>query len=417
MAVPVVNFENATLAQVITNQYQASHGVTFSSTDDTLAIWKYGNSTADHHYGGPNGDNTTTDHSSGHPSVGTYFLGTAQCSGRQNFTITYSALVSQAFGNILDLEGTETANFYAYGINNNLLASFTKTGGANGSVQSWSFTRSTADIAYVKIDASWVALDNISGSDPAVLSASNTNFGNVRVGTSSTATVTVTNTGSSGSTLTGSIGSASGAEFSPTTGAENFSLGSNQSFNRTYTYAPSSRGNDSTNVSVTSNAGSSSRTLTGTGVSPVFSSSIAVGSTIDFGEVGYIANQTLRVQNLTPDANLGNLTDMTLLSATITGPDASYFTIENFTPGMKLSKSELQDLSIKFMHNYSGREDYGYVRNATLNITTDVGADFGSQGASYAFNLQAVTIPEPGCVYLLGVFLSLMLIFKKRISF
>jgi len=231
------------------------------------------------------------------------------------------------------------------------------------------------------------------GTNPT-LGVSNTNFGNVRVGTNATASITVSNTGDPSSILTGSIGPAAGSEFSPTSGNQSFSLGQNQANARTYTYTPSARGSDSTTISITSNAGNTTRTLTGTGVSPVFSSSVAAGSTIDFGEVGYIETRNLTIQNTTTDANLGNLTDMTLLSATITGPDASYFSLENFTPGMKLTKSQLQTLAIEFMHNYSGRDDYGYVRQATLVLTTDVGAALGSIGQSYAFQLQATTIPE-----------------------
>lgn len=255
-----------------------------------------------------------------------------------------------------------------------------------------------------------LALSEVTAS-PAI-SANNVNFGNVRVGTSSSAALTVTNTGTSGSTLSGNINAASG-NFSPTSGSQSFSLGSGSSFSRTFTYSPNARGTQSVDVSITSNAQNITRTLTGTGVSPVFSSSVAPGSTINFGEVEYIANQSLTLQNLTPDADLGNLTDMTLLSATISGPDASYFTLENFTPGMKLSKSQLQNLAIRFMHNYTGRDEYGYVRNATLTFTTDVGTALGSSGQTYSFNLQATTIPEPTTLALFG-FALFALFFRKR---
>lgn len=257
--------------------------------------------------------------------------------------------------------------------------------------------------------------DNLQYNDNyAALGVSNTNFGNVRVGTSATATVTVTNTGSGSSTLTGTTGAASGSEFSPTSGTQSFTLGQNQQNTRTYTYTPSAQGSDSTTISVSSNAGSATRTLTGTGVSPVFSSSVAVGSTINFGEVGYIEDRTLSVQNITTDANLGNLTDMTLLSATITGPDASYFTLENFTPGTKLSKSQLENLAIRFMHNYGGRDDYGYVRNATLTLTTDVGAALGVNGQSYSFALQATTIPEISTLSMFAFSLLFAFFLRKK---
>ncbi|NUM33998.1 MAG: choice-of-anchor D domain-containing protein [Candidatus Brocadiae bacterium] len=261
----------------------------------------------------------------------------------------------------------------------------------------------------------WLADSGVS--NVPSLSATNTNFGNVRVGTSATATVTVSNTGNAGSSLTGNIGPASGSEFSPTSGSQSFTLSQNQTANRTYTYTPGTRGADSTTISITSNANNSSLTLTGTGVSPVFHSSVAAGSTIDFGEVGYIGTQTLTIQNITADANLGDLTDMTLLSATITGPDASYFTLEGFTPGMKLSKSQLQNLTIRFMHEYMGSHQYGYIRNATLTFTTDVGAALGVAGATYSFNLQATTIPEPATTsafFMAGIMLYVMR-FRRKI--
>lgn len=237
----------------------------------------------------------------------------------------------------------------------------------------------------------------------ASLSASNTNFGNVRVGTSANATVTVTNTGTAGSTLTGTIGAAAGSEFSPVSGTQSFTLGQNQNAQRTYTYTPNARGADSTTISVNSSAGNTTRTLSGTGVSPVFNSSVAVGSTVDFGEVGYIANQSIAIQNLTTDTDLGNLTNMSLMAASITGPDASYFSLENFTPGMVLTKNQLENLLVSFMHNYGGRDDYGVVRTATLTITTDVGTAFGSMGSTYSFNLQATTIPEPSTILMFGI--------------
>ncbi|NUM34808.1 MAG: choice-of-anchor D domain-containing protein [Candidatus Brocadiae bacterium] len=253
------------------------------------------------------------------------------------------------------------------------------------------------------------------GSTPTpALGSSNTNFGNVRVGTSASASVTVTNTGAASSVLTGTIGPATGSEFSPVSGNQSFSLGQNQTSTRSYTYTPSARGADLTTISIASNASNTNRTLTGTGVSPVFSSSVAAGSAINFGEVGYTATQNLTVQNTTPDADLGNLTDMTLISATITGADASYFSLGNFTPGMKLTKSQLQTLAIQFMHNYSSSSEYGYVRQANLVLTTDVGAALGSVGQSYTYLLQATTIPEMNTAILL--FLSLVfgfVVYKK----
>ncbi len=261
------------------------------------------------------------------------------------------------------------------------------------------------------------SLENFGSESPA-LSASNTNFGNVRVGSSATASVTVTNTGTSGSTLTGNIGPASGSEFSPASGSQSFSLSQNQSASRTYTYTPSARGADSTTVSVTSNATNTNLTLTGTGVSPVYASSVAPGSTIDFGTVDkdQTITQALTIQNATPDADLGNLTNMTLLSATISGQDASYFSISGFTPGTVLSKNG----SFQFFVSVSNPDYYIMNRYATLTIVTDVNAALGVAGNVYTYQLVAYTVPEPSSIIFLsvaGLFLMISRFSRKSLHF
>ncbi len=250
--------------------------------------------------------------------------------------------------------------------------------------------------------------------DP-VLSASNTNFGNVRIGTNATATVTVTNTGDPMTNLTGSIGAASGSELSPASGAQTFSLGQNQSATRTYTYTPETRGSDSTVISITSNAGDTTRTLTGTGVSPVYSSSVAPGSIIDMGSVEAFSSSQyiLRIQNITPDSDLGNLTNLALLSAVISGADASYFSLENFTPGTVLSKNAYFDLVISITH-----PEWRFIfRNAVLTIYTDQGAAFGASGQSFTYSIKALCLPEPSsilmmCFIILGITIQNKKIFK-----
>ncbi len=231
------------------------------------------------------------------------------------------------------------------------------------------------------------------------LTAQNTNFGNVRVGTSASASVTVTNSGQPSSTLTGTIGAASGSEFSPTSGTESFSLGQNQSSSRTFTYTPNARGTDSTIVSVNSNASNTSRTLTGTGVSPVYSSSVAPDSAIDFGIVDkdQTVTRSLTIQNLTPDADLGNLTNMTLLSATISGEGASSYSLGGFTPGTVLSKG----MSLNLLLSITNLDHLVRTRNATLTIVTDENAALGETGNVYTYQLVAYTVPEPSsCIFL-----------------
>ncbi len=258
---------------------------------------------------------------------------------------------------------------------------------------------------------SWLANGGGSVVVPA-LSVSNTNFGNVRVGTSESASITVSNTGDSGSTLAGSIGAASGSEFLPVSGTQSFSLAQGQNASRSFTYTPNARGADSTTVSITSNATNPNVTLTGTGVSPVYSSSIVPGNTIDFGTVDkdQTITQSLTIQNITTDADLGNLTNLTLLSATISGTDASYFSLSGFTPGTVLSKGNFLNLLI----SVSNPDHLVVNRQATLTILTDENAAFGIAGNVYTYQLAAYTVPEPSTYVFLGIAIFFLGICTKK---
>ncbi len=399
----------------------------------------------------------------------------------------------------------------------------------------------TTNMSGSQVTISWAASDPgdwtrlltaFSPTAAPTISANSVNFGNVLVGSSKNSNITVTNTGGSGSTLTGTIYAApSGTEFSPSTGTVGFSLGQNQSQSRTFTYAPTQRGYDAANVSINSNDANITRTLQGTGVaavnqvtsnnisttrigttntgtisiknigdgnlsglgetsnlrgtvlaptgssaisgngvnvsltdgstqtlsyqytpttrgtdsasvqinfangntngsntsqsmttnfsalavSPEYVSSVAPGSVIDFGVVeAYSSNQyVLRIQNLTPDADLGNLTNLTLLSATISGIDSSYFSIQNFTPHTVLGKNAYIDLIITAT-NPEWRFHY---RNATLTILTDQNAAFGSAGQSFTYTLTALCVPEPTSwlMIFLGLF-GIGIPYKKSIQ-
>ncbi len=348
---------------------------------------------------------------------------------------------------------------------------------------------------------------------PTISVSSNINFGNVLVGTSQSQNITVQNTGASGSTLTGTIGGASsGSEFSPQTGTAINSLSSGASQIRSFTYSPTNRGTDSSNISITSNDSSNpsiTRSLTGKGVAavnqvttnsipvtrvgtssnatvtiqntgdgnlsglgevsnlrgtantpqgntafsgntanlsltdgssqtlnyvygptergadsanvdihflngnsngtntsqivtanlsalavgPEYTSSVAPEAIIDFGLIeAYSSSQyVLTIQNLTPDADFGDLTSLTLLSASISGQDAGYFSIDNFIANKVLRKGESFGLLLT-----ATNPEWRYLPiNATLTILTDQHAAFGSAGQSFTYTLSAVCLPEP----------------------
>lgn len=346
-------------------------------------------------------------------------------------------------------------------------------------------------------------------------------FGDILVGsTSASRSITVRNSGESGSTLTGTIGSSGDSNFTPNSGSTPFSLAQNVTSSRSFTFTPTVRGLDSTSVLVSSNDGNTSIALSGRGVAPVeqftsiahagavrlgtsgsasvvirnsgdgnasglgvvsnlrgsmslasadsefsgansagisltdgssqqfsytytptdrisdsqilqfsylngsddgrnlantqfatisghgvgpeFAASQAVGSTLDFGDVwrGDLGSLGLTISNLTPDIGYDmSLTGLTLLSATITGPDAGLFSLIGFTPGTVLNPLEMLPFSILFQDT-TGIQG---TRMATLAIVTDQNAAFGSAGDTFTWNLQATTMtPEPSSLALLG---------------
>jgi hypothetical protein len=231
------------------------------------------------------------------------------------------------------------------------------------------------------------------------------NFGNVRVGASASANATITNNGDGNlsglgdaSNLKGQFGAASAAPFSGAGGA--FNLPDSASAAVEYGFAPIARGPLSQNVAVQLTNGSldgmnQSETLAmalkGTGVGPVFGSSVPVGSLIDFGEVshGSYWDIALTLWNSTLDPDLGNLTDLSLPSYTLTllgGPPLD-FSVLDFSPTV-LNKGVSVDYHLRFSPTD------GPV-SARLTFLTDVGAPFGGPGASYYFDLLGKGIPLP----------------------
>lgn len=222
-----------------------------------------------------------------------------------------------------------------------------------------------------------------------ILSANSPAFGNVRVGTTGSATLTVTNSAIATANVTGTIGLAVPAngstEFSPTTGsAQSFTVVPGASASRTYTYTPTARGADSMAVTVNSDVSTINKTITGTGVSPIYSSSVAPGTKISFASQFTNSNQTLTIQNITTDADLGDLTKLTIKSATISGANPEYFSLSGFTPGTTLTPNALTNLILTANSSLGGVG----TKNATLTIVTDQNAAFGGTGSTFTYNLE-----------------------------
>ncbi len=222
------------------------------------------------------------------------------------------------------------------------------------------------------------------------LSTGTIDFGNVRIGTSGNGSVTASNAGPNFTKVKNLTWPVASGEFSGGGGTVNPlfkdpTLGSDTA-GKTYTYAPGDNGPDSQGLTITSDSGSPGLTLTGTGVGPMFDSSAA---SLDFGEVGSGASPSLGldITNDTSDPDLGNLTDLTLVSAVITGPDAGLFQLNGFTPGTVLSKGEVANLSVQF--NASGPPG---AKSATLTFNTDQGAAFGGSGDSFDVPLTGTVV-------------------------
>lgn len=222
--------------------------------------------------------------------------------------------------------------------------------------------------------------------------------GPTRIGTTGSASVTVTNVGDgnlsgqgAASNLQGSVGAAVGtSEFSG--GGVGISLGDGANQAVAFAYAPTDRGLDSASVTVAFSNGNTNGTntaqnvgvsISGRGVGPDFQIS---NSLFNFGNVavGSTGNLTGSVTNASTDFNGGNvnLTNLTLLSASITGLDAGMFSLNSFTPGSVLGQSGALPFSIDF--NPTGGAG---TRNAVLTFYTDQGAPFGASGQSFSVNL------------------------------
>jgi PKD repeat protein len=218
-------------------------------------------------------------------------------------------------------------------------------------------------------------------------SAGTVNFGNVRVGTAGNTSVTASNAGVNFTKVKNLLFPQGTGDFSG--GNQSFnplfrdpSLGSDQA-TVGYFYTPSARGSDLQSLTITSAAGNAGLSLSGTGVGPVYSSIAG----LDFGSifVGNSPSLNFQIANATSDGNLGNLTNLSLVSYQFVGPDAARFSLSGFTPGMTISAGSLAGLSVLF----DGLSGPANAYQATLVFTTDQGVAFGAAGQTFNISLSA----------------------------
>ena len=211
------------------------------------------------------------------------------------------------------------------------------------------------------------------------------NAGLVRIGTSGTASVTVHNIGNGNlsglgdaSNLIGSVTPVAG-KFGTIGGS--ISLQDNGAQTIKFTYKPTDHTTDSLTTPIVFQNGKDDGSnlaqtvnaiINGQGVGPVYSSSVAPGTTLDFGLVSGANTKTLTLtlSNISTDPNGGQsqLTDLTILSASISGTDQALFSIGGLSLGTVLHENDSLPLNISYNGNGTVGEHV-----ATLTVITDEG--------------------------------------------
>lgn len=273
-----------------------------------------------------------------------------------------------------------------------------------------------------------------------VLAVSSTAAANlVRVGTSATSSINVTNTGNGNlatggasplSNLNGSVSAttlASGMS-GPTAGSA-ISLPDAGSTTLAYTYSPTSRSGGSVTSTVTlafsdgnSNGSNTAQTISSVfvnqAVGPVYTSSISgsgssampsavahgaagpAGQTIAFGTLAYNASETiyLVLSNTSTDPG-GALTNLTIERYSIAG-GGSYEFHPTLASGSVISEGGQLLLPITLVSSGGG------ALNSTLTLFTDEGASLGGSGDTFTYALTAFAVPEPAALAVLGAGLA-----------
>lgn len=156
-----------------------------------------------------------------------------------------------------------------------------------------------------------IALSGAGVQGQLAASSVNVSFGNILVGGNSTQTITLSNSGTASLTISQATGS--GAEFSLSGLGLPLTLngGANTSF--TVTFAPTTAGNASGSVAITSNASNPSLTiiLGGTGIQPQIT---ATPSTVSFGSVATGSNSSQAITLSNPGG-----ANLTITQATVVG--------------------------------------------------------------------------------------------------
>jgi autotransporter-associated beta strand protein len=228
--------------------------------------------------------------------------------------------------------------------------------------------------------------------------------GNIRIGTTGTASITIKDIGDGNQAgaglgnLTGTITSGSGG-FTGSGGSFNLADSASQNFN--YTFSPTLHASGSAAITINATNGNSngtntaqtlSATLSATGVGPTLSTGLASGGTLNFGKAvsPQQPSQSTSVSNITADANLGTLTNLDIVSATLSGTGASMFSLSGVGSGTTLAKSQSGNLTVTFVPSI------GFTGSATavLTLITDEGAANGAIGKTATYTVTGLGAME-----------------------
>jgi len=380
--------------------------------------------------------------------------GTGNTDTRQTPTVS-NLNGTQSFDGSSAFTGASSSNFsLGDGASTSFTYTYAPTVRSKGATQSITATSAFSNGSADKKNTAQNVTTTISGQAVApVNNVTATSAGLVRfssAGTSTgTATVIVSNIGDgnkagadNGTTFLSNL---HGNLSSPTPGFSgsggSINLKDNQSATFDYTFAPTSRGTVTASVAANLTSGSSdgkntgqvvNATLTGQGVGPTYQSRLGTTESgapsgaintpaantgsglIDFGTLGTKSHSTLflDIANISTDANGGNstLTDLSLLSFSISGSQTSAFALGGSLPTVLRESGDHVVLPIEF--NPLSFGNYA----ATLTFITDARVAFGSIGDTFSYTLsgQVTPAPEPATLLLFGVGLAGVVVARRQ---
>jgi hypothetical protein len=252
--------------------------------------------------------------------------------GSANVTIAQASVSGTGF----TIGGLTAGQVIQPGQSMNFTAQFSPT--SAGSVSGSISVSSNAPNSPMTIAVTGTGTQPGLGSSPATIS-----FGNVPVGTNGTASVSLSNTGTANVTI--SQASATGTGFTISGLAAGLTIQPGQNANFTAQFTPTSTGNASGSISVSSNAPNSPMTIsvTGSGTQPGLGSS---PSAVNFGSI-VVGNNGSATVNL---SNTGTAS-VTISQASVTGTG---FTISGLAAGLTIQPGQNAKFTAQFSPTSSG---------------------------------------------------------------